>query len=1311
MAANSQSTAANSGTGGNKGLDEKLMDDYLKANGLYRRRIAKDGSCLFRAVAEQFIEGDFEEYLQRLQHPQSWVGQVEISALAVIYKHDFIIYQNPGEPPANITENGFPDKVQLCFLNGNHYDSVYPASFVKNAAMCQSILYELLYERVYGMDRSALTNTKGPRARDEAAEAEVCKGSDESDQDEAEDVWSSEASGNMTTVNNRPSYKGRGRGQSRGCGRGSLPREVQCALNPGVFRNVPYDVWIQSKKDQQRRDFCMAAGMQYTAGDKCQVRLTNTGRFYGAYIQEVNSDNGPVTVFIKELGERHVVPLWNLRSPSEESWSTVTEKGKRHSMTNGNGHTNEWESRGGRKTARSVSNPYTSQTTGSHVQKQHSWPPQASEDNQSQGKNASSRKTDPDVGGLGMSPAEEEELLVLELLHKDENNFPSLEASAQAAAGESSKRAERKGSRKKVDTEPKEQSPRPDPKADSGKPGKKGGLLQDQRGSPPIKEKPNPASNPPSNNSPALKASKTTPDPPTTAPSVTAESTPCQTRTEPAAPSATSASAQTSAAVSRTTTVTASAPATVALTLQNKPTQAQTAPRAVSTVTMPVSSVLTPNTSRIVSVPSATHSEVSTTAAPASKSAPVPTAFPIIFQSAPLPLTKTSPKAGTTPLVAPSTLPTGAHSQTAPVVTPVQSQTAPVPSTAHSQPAPAPSPSHSQPAPAPIPTHPIHAPAPIPAHTQPAPAPIPAHPQPAPAPIPAHPQPAPAPSPSHHQTTSGPQPTPIPSQTAPANTPALAPTPNPSQVTPALSVPEPEVPVHPAELPGASSTPPAHAPHSMAPPAPVSISTAPAQGGGSVHQIGFGTFPMMPQFTPYMNPSPTSVPILTPTAAMSSAMTLPYSHPQEPRPFEPAASPVTGVGPATGPDCLSHVVPHPQHPFSLATLPHLSQDLLYPGYPQNEQDEPVQPPHMSQHPGGKDLPKDTSVLRWFFNLGVKAYTHQMYPPYTYLVPLTHAYHIQRQVPLPAPSSSPYPPQWQPDNVSPMLHVGSAPGHSHIGPVGHFDVRGVVPGPPPVEAGGYPGPSRSLPMHMPMPVSPSPNLYAGVYSVPTAGQYSAAPRPPQSGQAYPSPPVGHQHPPFPPPQRPEMDMTLVAMAPAMERGDGDGQRSLTPQAAKGPTLGRGQPLPGGGNINPMAVPVAVETQQTSEVAEVSSVKAEDNAPLSFGVGLISHVQATSPINVWDLEEAEYGEADLRSGRSYHSRSMKTGGRRGQDDRGGGFRGRSFRAWRDHGGRGRAAYTQSYLNRGYVRGRGRSYIPHSGGREVGYSGGPFAPPPNT
>uniref|UniRef100_A0A8B9RG18 ubiquitinyl hydrolase 1 n=1 Tax=Astyanax mexicanus TaxID=7994 RepID=A0A8B9RG18_ASTMX len=364
--------AAGAQRGADRYQEEKLMDEHLKANGLYRRRIAKDGSCLFRAVAEQVlhcqglhtrVRAECVKYLRQNRELYEsvrilymlWVGQVEISALAVLYKHDFIIYQNPGEPPVYVTENGYPDKVQLCFLNGNHYDSVYPASFSKNAAICQSILYELLYERVCGVDRNMLaSNMRGTKVRDE---------SEESDLDEGENFW----------------------GQTRGGGRGFLPNKVQDSLNPCHFRNVEYDVWMKSKKAQQRRDFCMAAGMQYAVGDKCQVQLTGNGRYYSACIEDVSPNDGPVTVFIEELGEKHTVSLWNLRTPSDDSWST--EKGKRHSVSD----SNEWDTRGGRKPARSVSIPYgpAGSAPSSHLQKQHSWPPQAP--GESQGKNANSR--------------------------------------------------------------------------------------------------------------------------------------------------------------------------------------------------------------------------------------------------------------------------------------------------------------------------------------------------------------------------------------------------------------------------------------------------------------------------------------------------------------------------------------------------------------------------------------------------------------------------------------------------------------------------------------------------------------------------------------------------------------------------------------------------------------------------------------------------------------------------------------------------------------------------------------------------------
>ncbi|XP_041078880.1 OTU domain-containing protein 4-like [Polyodon spathula] len=337
--------------------NEKLMDEYLRSQGLYRKEIAKDGSCLFRAVAEQvlhcqsrhlevrhscasylrrnrskyeaFIEGTFEEYLKRLENPQIWVGEVEISALSLIYKHDFLIYQEPGKPAVNITENNFPNKVSLCFLNGNHYDSVYPKQFTEAAALCQSIVYELLYEKVLGVDSSKQTCSLQSCSESDQDAHEESVSSDESDLDAEDAYWTEGAaeSADMNTVRSR--YDNQVPKDSSPAS-APLSRRVLQSLNPSVYRNVEFDVWLKSKRAQQKIDYFIAAGMQYTTGDKCKVRLDPSGRFYKAYIQEVSHDDGPVVVFVEELAAKYSIPLKNLRPPSEESpasgWSTVVEK-------------------------------------------------------------------------------------------------------------------------------------------------------------------------------------------------------------------------------------------------------------------------------------------------------------------------------------------------------------------------------------------------------------------------------------------------------------------------------------------------------------------------------------------------------------------------------------------------------------------------------------------------------------------------------------------------------------------------------------------------------------------------------------------------------------------------------------------------------------------------------------------------------------------------------------------------------------------------------------------------------------------------
>uniref|UniRef100_I3K0U7 ubiquitinyl hydrolase 1 n=1 Tax=Oreochromis niloticus TaxID=8128 RepID=I3K0U7_ORENI len=368
----------------NRSIDErgieKLMDDYLKSIGLHRKKIAKDGSCLFRAVAEQVlhcqslhtkVRAKCVEFLKQNRDTYELSGGsfemittiLQMTQLVILSLPDILKQKEKKKDPeafqallASISTHLFTEaetfvcifQVQLCFLNGNHYDSVYPISRIKNTALCQSVLYELLYEGVFKVDRSYLGSCqRSSRPADLLSDdcMPACASSDDSDLDQR------------------------------------FINLVRRSLNPTLLRNVEYDVWHKSKRAQQKMDYCIAAGMQFTVGDRCQVRLEGTNRLYSAVIKEVPANNQPVTVYIEDLGRKQVVPLWSVRPPSDDSgWSKVGNRDKRLS----NGHGGEWEERGkGRGRGKSVGPSSSSGSqaaapgSGGRMVKQHSWPPQA----------------------------------------------------------------------------------------------------------------------------------------------------------------------------------------------------------------------------------------------------------------------------------------------------------------------------------------------------------------------------------------------------------------------------------------------------------------------------------------------------------------------------------------------------------------------------------------------------------------------------------------------------------------------------------------------------------------------------------------------------------------------------------------------------------------------------------------------------------------------------------------------------------------------------------------------------------------------
>ncbi|XP_066058534.1 UDP-N-acetylglucosamine transferase subunit ALG13-like isoform X3 [Chamaea fasciata] len=337
---------------GQKSFSEVAMDEYLGSLGLYRKMTAKDASCLFRAVSEKlfssqihhaevrkacvsfmrqhqsrfesYVEGSFEKYLERLGDPKESAGQLEISALSMMYKRDFIVYRYPGKPPTHATDNGFQDKILLCCSGNGHYDSVYTKQFQENAAICQAVLYEILYKDVFGMDeeelrsavevfrsRSKKNRNSGPVGSEDANfdglhEKEPRNPSEKrlgdwegNDPDNPQEIKFKQGIEEQKPPENPPKMP--------------VPYKVLKALDSTIYRNVEFDVWLDSRKELQKTDYMVFAGRQYYLGDKCQVCLEPGEKYYNAHIQEVGQDSNTLTVFVEELAEKHTVPLANLK--------------------------------------------------------------------------------------------------------------------------------------------------------------------------------------------------------------------------------------------------------------------------------------------------------------------------------------------------------------------------------------------------------------------------------------------------------------------------------------------------------------------------------------------------------------------------------------------------------------------------------------------------------------------------------------------------------------------------------------------------------------------------------------------------------------------------------------------------------------------------------------------------------------------------------------------------------------------------------------------------------------------------------------
>ncbi|EFA80042.1 hypothetical protein PPL_06863 [Heterostelium album PN500] len=149
----------------------QLIDNQLLSLGLVRKEIPKDGACLFRCISEYIygtqikhryvrekcieyleknrerfepfacINDPWERYIELMAKDDTWGGEIELQALSLYYRVNFVIYIGT---TTTCVDNSYPITISLAYCQGEHYDIVYPITHMNLLKSMQSIIYELL---------------------------------------------------------------------------------------------------------------------------------------------------------------------------------------------------------------------------------------------------------------------------------------------------------------------------------------------------------------------------------------------------------------------------------------------------------------------------------------------------------------------------------------------------------------------------------------------------------------------------------------------------------------------------------------------------------------------------------------------------------------------------------------------------------------------------------------------------------------------------------------------------------------------------------------------------------------------------------------------------------------------------------------------------------------------------------------------------------------------------------------------------------------------------------------------------------------
>ncbi|XP_072758114.1 uncharacterized protein [Anoplolepis gracilipes] len=362
------------------------VDQWLAKEGYFRKRTPRDPTCLFRAISEQVYHTQhyhlrvrkectdfmmkkkhlfkdsltsFDYHMKEMQCFTEWGGPNEIRAMSLLYKRDIIIFVGEKQICENVTNNGFKKGViLLCHTEPKQYEPVYPMAFVQSAAYCQSIVYEVVYKYLYQMPNIKTVADKMLHNRNTTFRHDRFFQKENFDIREQliEDLYKKVKNEHSDTDEVQTDWKGAP----------PIPYKVAKALADDYYRNIDLDIWHELKREVKSAGWNRYNSNELQVGGKCLIeisindleqcdrnnntslRANSSDRGAGesnskieqqklkqgpiwlqGYIQEMGTSREPVLVFIKDLGEKKLVPYSALkplpvvRKNRQKNWVAV----------------------------------------------------------------------------------------------------------------------------------------------------------------------------------------------------------------------------------------------------------------------------------------------------------------------------------------------------------------------------------------------------------------------------------------------------------------------------------------------------------------------------------------------------------------------------------------------------------------------------------------------------------------------------------------------------------------------------------------------------------------------------------------------------------------------------------------------------------------------------------------------------------------------------------------------------------------------------------------------------------------------------